>query len=290
MDFDIVEKRILYENCMFSNERPDQKFIKEKLEITHSKFDNIGFRESKISNSDLTHNIFINCYFKKTKIWNVDFTGCKFINCQFEGVEIQHSDFIYTEFENCCIDFDSMFNNLPAEYNLRAKLCRNLALEALKVAMDTDYKKYFLEMKMSNEKHYYETFRLHPKVYYKKKTVGQRFIAIGNYIKSKFSKIIWGYGENVQQLLISMGVIVLLYSLVFWKSGEVFKNSLESTELYQLSYWESLYFSILNFCTASAGYIPNDFYTQALVASENLIGVIFIGCFVTVMYKNICRR
>lgn len=288
-DLNNLESRVKYEDKIFCNIRPDKSFNRDRLEITHSTFANIGFRESNIKNSDLSHNVFIDCYFKKTTICNVDFTGSKFINCQFDNADIKHSDFIYSNFENCCIEYDTMFTNLPTEFNLREKLCRNLSFECLKAGLDKDYKKYFFEERKSREKHYYETFRLEPKSYYKSKTTYQKISAFSKYIQSKLSKRLWGYGESIYQLLLSMIITNIVYSIIYIMCGQVFVYQLSDTKKFTLNFFDSLYFSFLNFFTSSP-YCTNNSIIKVIIVSQYFIGVTFMGCFAAAVYKNINRR
>lgn len=290
LKFDInnIESRKLYSDLEISNQRPDDIFKKDKIEITHSIFENIGFRNSKIANSDLTHNIFINCYFKKAEIWNVDFTGSKFINCQFDDISIQHSDFIYSSFENSYINYDSMFSNLPREFNLREKLCRNLALESLKFGRDNDYKKYYFEQRKSRENHCYETFRLKQKPYYKQKTTYQRLLALIEFLLSKFSKIVWGYGEYIQRLLFSMFILIVGFSTLYYNNVG---NIINADQInYKLSYRDTLYLSFCNFFGLDTKFYTIDKSLDMIISFQGFIGLVFVGCFITALYKNISRR
>lgn len=285
-----IESRTQYEDQIFANERPDDQFIKEKLDIQQSTFANIGFRGAKIKESDLSHNVFINCYFKKTSIWNTNFTGSKFINCQFDGVNIQHSDFIYCSFENCYISYDDMFSNLPVEYNLRERLCRNLALECLKAGQDIDYKKYFFSEKKARELHDFETFRLNVKPYYKNKTGYQKITSLLNYINSKVSKILWGYGEDIYRLFIAMGLVILIYAFIYIIAGNSFKYQINDISTFKLNFIDAFYHSFSSFFTSSSGFYPSNTFIKMITISEYLVGATFIGCFVAAVYKNINRR
>lgn len=287
-EFSLLEKRVEYINRKFVNEKIDKKIGEvTRLEIHHSFFENLGFRETKITNCDFSHNIFMNCYFKKSQLWNVDFTGSKFIGCNFDGAKIEHCDFIYSDFSNCFITYDNMVNNLSNEYNLREKLCRNLAIESLNAGYDKEYKKYFYEMKKAGEKDNFETFRLNPNHYYKQKKLQEKILAFIDFTFSKLNKFIWGYGENVRRLCLILVLIIILYALIFHSNLSILINN---GQIVNVTFVQSIFISVMNFCTTSAGFYAGNSLTEVLFMTENILGVIFFGLFVSVLIKNINRR
>ena len=284
-----LEDRTLYENKKFVNEKIDKKSSTiSNREVHNSVFEDMGFKETVFSDCNFSHNTFINCYFKKTKMWNVNFTGSRFINCNFDGVEINHSDFLYCKFENCFIEYQAMVQNLPAEANLREKLCRNLSMESLNSGSDKDYKKYFYDMKAAGEKNCFETFRLQRTAYYKQKTFDQRVSAFISFIHSKVNKYLWGYGEDVILLCFILLCIVFGFSGAFKASFSAIQNG--NGDMCWISFGQSFFISIMNLCTTSAGYYAGNSLTQVLFGIENILGILFLGLFVSVIVKNINRR
>lgn len=286
--FSLLEMRKEYKDLRFINEKINKNMNPvQRFEIHHSIFEDMGFRETKMANCDFSHNTFVNCYFKNTEFWNVDFTGSKFINCNFDGVKIQHCDFIYCVFTGCFIEYETMLNNLPNEYNLREKLCRNLSLESLNAGYDKDYKKYFYEMKKAGEINNFETFRLNPKHYYKQKTFSEKVIAFLQFCFSKINKFIWGYGENISKLFFMLIIIIVLFAALFYSDLTSLEYNSVATEI---SILNALFISVMNLCTTSAGFYAGNTFTEILFMIENVIGVVFLGLFVSVITKNINRR
>lgn len=286
--FVLLEMRKEYKELKFVNEKIDKKMNPvQRLEVHNSIFEDMGFRETKIANCDFSHNTFVNCYFKNTEFWNVDFTGSRFIDCNFDGAKIQHSDFIYCKFCGCFIEYETMLNNLPNEYNLREKLCRNLSLESLNAGYDKDYKKYFYEMKKAGEIDNFETFRLNPKHYYKQKSISEKIIAFFEFCFSKFNKFIWGYGENIFRLFTMLIIIIVLFAFLFYSN---FTILLYDNKIAEITILNAFFISIMNLCTTSAGFYAGNNFTEILFMIENVIGVLFLGLFVSVITKNINRR
>lgn len=284
-----LEKRTQYVDLKFINEKIDKNISAiTNLEIHNSIFEDMGFKESSFSECNFSHNTFINCYFKKSKMWNVNFTGSRFIDCKFDGAEINHSDFVYCRFENCFIEYQAMVQNLPQEANLRERLCRNLSIESLNSGNDRDYKKYFYDMKTAGEKNNFETFRLHRSSYYQKKTFDQRISSLLSFMSSKINKYIWGYGENMIRLCMILLCIIFGFAGLFWAPFSIIKDGIGN--ICDVSFKQTLFISIMNLCTTSAGYYAGNEMTTVFFGAENILGILFFGLFVSVIVKNINRR
>lgn len=180
-----------------------------------------------------------------------------------------------------------MVNNLSNEFNLREKLCRNLAIESLNAGYDKEYKKYFFEMKKAGEKDNFETFRLNPSHYYKQKKVQEKILAFFEFVFSKLNKIVWGYGENVNRLCLILVSFTLIYAGLFYSNISILVNSGQNVEV---TFVQAIFVSIMNLCTTSAGFYAGNTITEVLFMTENILGVIFLGLFVSVLVKNINRR
>lgn len=277
-------------NIYLINERPDEAFNKRSLTINQSTFSQMGFKKSKINNSDLSHNIFINCYFKDAKFENVNLTGSKFINCTFDNIVLINCDFRYSTFKDCYITFKDMLPNLPnlpSFHNVRWRLCTNLALECLKNGDSENYKLYFYEEKKASEKHYWEMFVKKEAYYRKKYGSWDSLVGLFKFLTSKVNKFMWGYGENLWQLILVSIITMLTFTLLLFKN-DFYENGNKFTQ--KLSLDESLYISICNFFTISSGYTTTNTYSRILTATEGIIGMILMGFFVAALFRFINRR
>lgn len=284
-----LEERRQYRGLKFVNEKIDKKIPSiDNREVHDSIFEDMGFKESVFSECNFSHNTFINCYFKKVQMWDVNFTGSRFINCNFDEAEISHSSFIYCSFENCFIPYQAMVENLPTEANLRERLCRNLSIESLNSGNDKDYKMYFYDMKAAGEKNNFETFRIQRRPYYRKKTFDQRVSAFLAFVNSKVNKYLWGYGENMGRLCFILLCIVVGFAGLFFSPFSVIMDGYGNA--CEVSLGQTLYISIMNLCTISAGYYAGNGMTKVFFGIENILGVLFFGLFVSVIVKNINRR
>ncbi|WP_158602402.1 pentapeptide repeat-containing protein [Cohnella endophytica] len=277
-------------NLVFCNQRPDKALKKSRLTITHSTFANISFLESELTKCDFSHCIFINCYFKKTKLNNIIFVGCKFINCKFDKIELAQSDLRYTSFENCYINYEDIKGCLPSESNIRWSICTNLALEGLRAGNSEQYKRFFFEEKSASEEHYLEMFFQRKKYYKENYDTLDRISGLSKYLYSKLSRLIWGYGERIQNLILVIVATITTFSFLYRAQGSVFHLTSLPLETQSLSYKESFYFSICNFLTISSDFSSSDTNIRTFTLIECSLGLIMLGFFVAGLFRFINRR
>lgn len=281
-----------FDNVLLINSRPDQDLDANNLVVTHSTFAHMGFKKSKLNGCNFSHNVFIDCYFKNAYFENIIFLGCKFINCTFDNITLVQCDFRYATFQNCYVDFKDMLPNLPnlpSFHNVRWKMCTNLALESLRAGSTEDYRKYFYEEKKSSEQHFWEMFRRKEK-YYRNKKYGtwDSIEGLVKYSASKINKMIWGYGENIFQLIRVMLFTIIIFALFLFRSGEFYENG--NGESRFLGLGESFYVSVCNFFTINSGFQTTSTFPRFLIALEGFIGMMLMGFFIAALFRYINRR
>lgn len=214
------KQHVHVDNKIFANEKLDEKGNIYNCSINNCTFSEIGFKESKIHQSDFSFCVFIDCYFKNTELKQIDFTGCKFINCTFNGnkLNIENCDFRYATFERCFIPFDIMKLNLPVEEeNLRASLCNNLSIQCLSLGDYENYKAYLFEERHAGEIHEFrKLFHKTGSYYDKKYNFLEGVVGLFNFIRSKISKHLWGYGEKISTLIRNIVLIILLFGVTYF--------------------------------------------------------------------------
>lgn len=287
-EYIIKHKKI--EDAVFSNERIDEKWNATQYEVYHSTFSKMGFRNSQFKQCNLSFCVFIDCYFKKAIFDQVKFVGCLFINCNFDLAVITKCDFRYASFDNCFIPYSQMKNNFPDnEENIKAKLCRSLSLQCLKLGEINEYKLYLFEEKASNEVHSIRKLIHRGNSFYNKYSLSEGLGGLFDYMCSKVSKIIWGYGEKMSSLLCCMLLVMLTYSCVYY-FNEVYIVLEESNGSATSRAVLAIYISLCNFFSFMGNEI---FKTQALRfigLSEYILGVILMGFFVAALFRQINRR
>lgn len=273
-------------DAIFANERIDDSVAISQKTINNSTFAKMGFKESTFDQCDFSFCTFVDCYFKSSKFLQVNFTSCKFINCTFDGPKLyfENCKFNYAIFENCYIPYDKMKGNFPKEEeNLRIDICKNLSLQCLSLGDIVNYKKYLFEQRHAEEIHEIrKLFHKSGSYYDKKYNLWEGIGGLFNFIRSKISRFLWGYGEKISTLIRNILLVILIFSLVYLFNGDFQSNNFIS------QFGVALYKSVCSFFNISSYESVKSFYIVPLI--ESIIGIILIGFFVSALFRRINRR
>jgi hypothetical protein len=269
---------------IFANERPDDSLRAKHLRINNCTFAKMGFKKSKFFQCDLSFCVFIDCYFKKTEIEQTKFLNCTFIRCNFDGAYISDCDFEYATFDDCYIPYKEMKKNLPIhKENLCFDLCKNLSIQCLKLGEVEDYKLYLFEERHAAERHSIKKMFHRSDSYYKKYNFYEGICGLASYLQSKVSHLCWGYGEKLGTLIRNMVCLIVLCAIpYYYHCDSIASENIDS-------FTSALYFSICSFLNISTADIQGTLI-KGLWLTENIIGVIFVGLFVTALFRRINRR
>jgi len=117
----------------------------------------------------------------------------------------------------------------------------------------------------------------------------------GNFLFATLSKTIFLYGESLRRVLMSSGVIILIFGCVYFLTGAVTlseqPNILPSSyPNYVNDFLNSIYFSTLIFTTLGLGdFHPTNLLGRVLVTTEAALGAILIAVFVFVLGRRSSR-
>lgn len=278
---------------LFVNLREDGRRYNDLL-VNHCTFANMGFKNAKIIQCDLSHCVFIDCYFKRTYFQNTNFTGCKFINCKFDHITVIACDFRYTTFKDCIMDFIVMRQNLPpmpSMSNIRWELCRNLANESLRLGRANQFRSYFFEEKRACESHYWQMLVQKEEFYKNHYDTVDRLIGLTSFLGSKINKYLWGYGEKISSLLLVISSVIIIFSLIYFLSGQIFsENGISDQSKKSLTFLRSIGFSLSAFFSSSLYYTTTNNTVRFLTTFERILGIVFGGFFVTSLFRYVNRR
>lgn len=157
-------------------------------------------------------------------------------------------------------------------------MCINLYIEAKNLGSYKDYKKYYFASKKASCQHEISKafHSKQEKDYYSKYTWIEKFDGILKFLLLKTEQIIWGYGESIVRLLITGFITILVFSAVIFMSGYNFPQAFLE--------------SVLNFF--GGGNCPSvyswDNFTTIMIA-EKIFGLLYVGLFLSALYKYINR-
>lgn len=271
---------------IFANERIDINWNAKQLSIKNCTFAKMGFKESKFSQCDFSFCVFIDCYFKKAEFEQINFTSCIFIRCNFDSAFFNDCNFEYTTFDNCFIPYKQMKNNLPYDKeNLCADLCKNLAIQCLNLGEVDDYREYLFEQRHAGERHSIKKLFHKNGTYYDKYNLFEGICGFFEYIKSKISQFCWGYGEKLGTLIRNILLLLVVCAVPYYVDrGNITSNSYSIND-----FWGALYLSICSFLNISNVNFESAFL-KVVWLGENIVGVVFIGLFVTALFRRINKR
>lgn len=271
---------------IFANERVDENWNKKHLSINNCTFSKMGFKKSKFSQCDLSFCVFIDCYFKKAEIEQTKFVSCIFIRCNFDFTFFNDCNFEYATFDDCFVPYKQMKNNLPHEKeNLCLDLCKNLAIQSLNLGEIKDYREYLFEQRHADERHSIKKLFHKSDSYYKKYNLFEGICGLFSFIKSKISQFCWGYGEKLATLIRNIVFLILACAVPYYICrADIFCEHLKID-----SFWSAIYLSTCSFLNIS-NVTFNTTLLRIVWITENIIGVIFIGLFVTALFRRINKR
>lgn len=261
-------------NILFANESyPDGKTFENK-KIQHSYFYNTGFKNIYIRCCDFNYSTFKYNYFKKTIFENISFVGCKFINCNFSDTTFISCDFRYASFKNCAIPFENFKHHFPKELNLKKPLCRNLALEHIKLGNTHEYHHFFFEERKTSRKYYIKVV-FSPDAYMKKKyDFFKRIYFFFQLCFDFLNYLFWGYGENLMKLIFN----IVFFNFIFYYIIKL--NFLKDT---------SFIFLIENFFSCQSLENTNS-YLIWLLLTHRILGIVFTGFFIACLFRKSNKR
>lgn len=282
---DIKDENSKHENIILANERIDSQWQSENYKINNSTFAKMGFRDAKFSNDDLRFNVFIDCYFKKAKFENVNFTSSIFINCNFDEVTLINCTLDYCKFDGCFIQYKYLSESLSKRPNIRWELCKNLSLECLKLGHEDEYRRYYFAEKEASEQYFWKKFWHKGNEHYYRKYNGiDRLSGLWNYILSRASRLLWGYGEKLTRLVFNIIFVLIIFTVGYYVSIE------QVSEKINMTWGIAIYMSLSNFFTVTCDYTLEGLTYKVFSVLEGGMGIILMGFFVAALFRYINRR
>ena len=213
--------------------------------------------------------------------------SCIFINCNFDMATFSNCDFSYASFSDCFISYSQMKNNLPRQKeNLCADICRNLSLQCLLKGNIEDYKEYLYEERRAGEIHAIKKLFHKKGTYYDKYNFIDGVSGFFEFLRSKLSKFLWGYGERIGVLIRNIILVITLYGIVYYRHmKDIVWRDTSSNSIAKV-----FYLSACNFFSVHGESIAKTIYLHAVEMSEHILGLILMSFFCAALFRQINRR
>lgn len=272
-----IENNSSFERIEISDTNFQDGVEVKNLKLNLSEIKKIGCKEVTIKYCELKQNFFRECYFRKTKFTKSDLTGCKFISCNFSKATFENSTLDYVSFENCAVNFEDIKDSLPKELNLKKEICKNLAMEHLKLGNTSQYKKFLFEEREVSRKYYLNIFK-YTDNYIKKNynNLDDRALGLVKYCLITFDKYLWGYGEKLSTIIKNI-FLINIFCYIYFKFY-LYKNSSTSIGIKDL---------IQNFFNISDGNLCLKYWSTTI---HRIIGIFMCGILLAALFRRINKR
>ena len=271
------------EDALFSN----QRFDSEKLSDAHfhqCTFANVSFKSAELTACHFSACVFEGCYFRGTKLKECDFPASRFVNCEFPKVQIFSSGFSTTRFRDSALDFDLLEASLPGAANLRRDLCQNLATEAAALGREREARSYRLCAIEAEEEALRRGYRWsddYSRTHFPEWERPKAFLKL---CISRIGGWLWGHGEYIRRLLANLALIAIVIGpalLYLFREHLHGGNSLGDCLALSIA-------SVLNNSGASG--VEATGVALAIVLTLSALGLLFLGLFVTYVFRAVTRR
>ncbi|ANM14025.1 MULTISPECIES: pentapeptide repeat-containing protein [unclassified Rhizobium] len=240
--------------------------------------------KTTFENCDFSYSIIDGGYFRDAVFRNCRFSGTKFFDCNFKSANFYKCDFSFARFSTCLIDTAEIIASLPDQPNIRRESLQNLKANAVEAGDFASLGLLTLQEIEAAQRHYRYALRGYDS-YYRNKypNMLSKVRACANLVGLWLGGLIWGHGERPWRLASSCFVILCFLALVnFWSLLPRVTWSETDKGLASLDYVFRLFLD-LNPNPTFAGFTAVDF---AIVAMR----YIYIGLFISVLYKSISHR
>jgi hypothetical protein len=282
-----LEKPFGGKDCLFASQRLDGEHL-DGSAFEHCTFANISFKEAELHGGRFVDCTFVDCYFRKTIIKDCSFSASRFVDCEFPKVEIQSCDLRYVRFRGCCVDYSEVDLSMPSEPNLCQAVASNLAREAEALGQSRMARKFRLRAIRADEQNLRAAVAGSSSWYREHYRGGARVRALWSLGRSYLNRVLWGYGESTWKLVLNTAVVALV---VFPLAFLVLRGGLQASSG-AIGWWGAVTLSFDNLLPVGnlSRITVVSPVCQALASFEAVVGVVFAGLFVTLLFRWIVRR
>lgn len=250
----------------------------------HCLFKDFNALKTEFKNCDFRYSHFERAYFRNAQFINCNFEGAFFVDCNFKGSNFDNCDIKYARFQRTLVELDDLIASLPAEPNIRQEMLKNLRANAIEVGDYASQSRLILqEIEAAKLHHRYALVGYDS--YYKKKYLGYlpKAKAFFRLAGLHIGGLVWGHGEKSGRLLLSSTFLLLLLTgLNFWSVLPRVSWSETDSGLRILEYVVQQFLD-MSPDVKFRGFVFVDY-------AAVLMRYLYIGLFISVLYKSISHR
>ncbi len=232
----------------------------------NGKIHNCYFENSDLSHSELNNTTFNTCHFGEADLSGADFRGTKLINCNFIDANIKD-----IALNSTTVDQKTVFSKI-----LKSEKENNLEFAAI------EYKQ-LCELYKNSSLHGTSDY-----FHYRKMVAKRKALDIKNpyrFLSYVFGDLLSRYGTSYISILCWIAIIVLACATIYHITESVFFHN----GLFQASFSDSLYFSLITFTTLGYGDYHPVGILRFVAGLESLTGMTLIALFTVIVARKIIR-
>jgi len=250
----------------------------EKTNLSNRLFVRLIAKDKTFTRVNFKYSIFDTCYLRDCVFDSCDFTGCRFIATNLTGSKFEGCRFDYAVFERTLIAEDILDSGCPSYENLKLRFARSLRVNFQQIGNADGVNKAIKVELQATEIHFRKTWNSNES-YYRKKYAGIRRVkAFLEWSKFKVFDFIWGNGESLVKLGVSVLMVLLFMTLV---DVLKFHNPLSVVDYVQ---------ALRKMPQVFLGILTPTGYPGLYVAAITTVRLIALALFVSVLVKRLNRR
>lgn len=248
------------------------------IELQNHLFLRLVAKGKKFTKVNFRYSILDNCYLRNCVFGSCDFTGCKFIGSNLRGSSFVGCTFDYSTFERTNITNDILDTECPSHENLKQFFARSLRTNYQQIGDSISVNKAIqIELQATGIHLLKEWTSKEP--YYREKYKGiNRAKSFLRWIDFKFLDIVWGNGESLSKMTLSV-----IFILIFITCFDVI---IQGKEVSLPSIFSALCDSLAIFL----GNLKPESYPNFYLSIITFVRLITLGFLISIIIKRFNRR
>lgn len=267
----------------------DQKFISKHIISTNYQnrlFQRVVAKGILFERVNFSFSLFDTCYLRNCRFSECNFTGCRFLASNLHGSSFRECTFDYVVFERTIVDSEIFDSCSPRSENLKLRFARTLRTNfQTQGDVASINKAIHVELEATQE-HLWKSW-ISPEEYYRNKYRGWiRVKMFFEWSSFKLLDAIWGNGESVMKLGISVCVLLGIMAFIDYESPSRPWLAMSSGTHIVSQFLMSLRRVPAIFFGAKSPSNYNDLYLAAIV----FIRLISVSFLMSIVIKRYSRR
>lgn len=254
----------------------------------HAELVYVSGKEGAFEGFDFSYAVMTDCYFHNATFMNCKFTGSRMYRCNFRGAKFINCDFRYIDMDETRISTEQMLGNMPDFPNIAREIAQVMRRNATSLGDVASSRKFMIFELEQRQEHIRRALRGQGD-YYKEKydTWRKRLRLRWHGLMLKADKFLWGHGEKVWRIFLSIGSLLLFLSIIssamwVYENPDSSAKAVWETFLATLKYFTSFFLAVDVETT-----IERSWTIELVLAASRLL---FVGVLISALFRWLSHR